>query len=207
MIGRVASLLIGYLFGSFLSAEVVARMFAGTSIFELGDGNPGMANVGHELGTKAALICLAGDILKTVLAATLAHALFPDLGIVTVGWAGLGATLGHVFPFWHGFKGGKGVTTIATTVFLLDLPMGILAALVGLVAIILSGYLSVAALIAMAFCAIMMATSGRTELALIYLLFMLLTVYCHWSKLMGIRDGTTHRASLSTKFWAKVRGE
>jgi glycerol-3-phosphate acyltransferase PlsY len=194
------------LFGCFLTAEVVARAFAHTSIFKLGDGNPGMANVGHELGTKAALICLAGDILKTALAATLSHGLFPDLGTLAIGWAGLGATLGHVFPFWHGFRGSKGVTTIGTTVFLLDFLAGILAALVALVTIVLSGYLSVAALVSMAFCAIMMIASGQLELALIYGLFMLLTVYCHWSKLVGIKDGTTHRASLSTKFRSKVRG-
>ena len=202
MLQRVICLLIGYVFGSFLTAEVVARAITGTSIFELGDGNPGMANVGHELGTKAGIICLVGDILKTVFAITLSHALFPSLGQLAIGWAGLGSTLGHVFPFWHGFKGGKGVTTIATVVFLLDFFVGILALIVGVVTIILSGYLSVAALVAMAFCAVMMMVRGEFELSLIYALFMALTCYCHWSKLMGIKDGTTHRASLSTKFWA-----
>ena len=206
IVERIVSLAVGYLCGSFLTAEVVARIFAHTTIFELGDGNPGMANVGHELGTKAALICLAGDILKTVAAVLIARTLYPALGSLATGWAGLGSTLGHVFPFWHGFKGGKGVTTIASTVILLDPLVGAAAAVVALVTIIVSGYLSVAALVAMAFCAIAMALSGKLELSLIYALFMALTCYCHWSKLMGIKDGTTHRASISTKFWAKVRG-
>ena len=94
------------------------------------------------------------------------------------------------------------MTTIATVVFLLDFFVGILALIVGVVTIILSGYLSVAALVAMAFCAVMMVVRGEFELSLLYALFMALTCYCHWSKLMGIKDGTTHRASLSTKFWA-----
>ena len=207
MLQRIICLVIGYVFGSFLTADVVAKAVAGTSIFELGDGNPGMANVGHELGTKAGIVCLMGDILKTLLAITLAHMLFPTLGTLAIGWAGLGSTLGHVFPFWHGFKGGKGVTTIATVVILLDPLIGALAILVSLVTIVVSGYLSVAALVAMAFCAIAMALRGNLELALIYAMFMALTCYCHWSKLVGIKDGTTHRASLSTKFWAKVRGK
>lgn len=204
---RLICLLIGYLCGSFLTAEVVARIFAHKSIFDLGDGNPGMANVGHELGTKVGLICLAGDILKCVAAVVISRMLFPDLGSLATGWAGLGATLGHVFPFWHGFKGGKGVTTIASTIILLNPIVGAVASVVALITIIISGYLSVAAVVSMAFCAIAMALSGQLELALIYLLFMLLTLYCHGSKLRGIKGGTTHRASISTKFWAKVRGE
>lgn len=203
---RLVCLAVGYLCGSFLTAEVVARTFAHKSIFELGDGNPGMANVGHELGTKVGLICLAGDILKCVAAIVISHMLFPALGSLATGWAGLGATLGHVFPFWHHFKGGKGVTTIATTVILLNPLVGAIAAVVALVTIILSGYLSVAAVVSMAFCAVMMAVSGQMELALIYALFMLLTLYCHGSKLRGIKDGSTHRASISAKFWAMVQG-
>lgn len=203
---RMICLALGYLCGTFLTAEVVARVMAHSSIFELGDGNPGMANVGHELGTKAGIVCLVGDILKVVLAVVASRMLFPGLGDLAVAWAGLGATLGHVFPFWHGFKGGKGVTTIASTVVLLDPLVGAIASVVGLITIIVSGYLSVAAVVAMAFCAVMMALSGRMEHALIYLLFMLLTLYCHGSKLRGIKDGTTHRASISTKFWEKVRG-
>lgn len=59
---------IGYAFGCFLTADVVCRMSVHKSCFSIGDGNPGMANVGHVLGTKAALAVLAGDILKTLLA-------------------------------------------------------------------------------------------------------------------------------------------
>lgn len=208
MLQRLICLVIGYLCGSFLTAEVVSRAHTGRSIFELGDGNPGMANVGHELGTKAGILCLVGDILKAFLPMLLMARLFPQLGWpITTAWTGLGATLGHVFPFWHRFKGGKGVTTIASTIILLNPIVGAVASVVALITIIISGYLSVAAVVSMAFCAIAMALSGQLELALIYLLFMLLTLYCHGSKLRGIKDGTTHRASISTKFWAKVRGE
>ena len=179
---------------------------AGTSIFSLGDGNPGMANVGHELGSKAGYACLAGDILKTVFAVTITHSLFPALGFAGIAWTGLGATLGHIFPFWHGFKGGKGVTTISTTVMLISPLWGCIAGIVGLVTIILAGYLSVGAVVAMGFYAAVMALTQRFEPALVCFIFTLLTLYCHGSKLRGIKDGTTRRASLSTKFWAKVRG-
>lgn len=204
---RVICLVIGYLFGSFLTAEVIAQAWAHTSIFKLGDGNPGMANLGHELGTKAAIICLAGDILKTVAAVLTARALFPDMGILATAWAGLGTTLGHCFPFWHHFRGGKGVTTISSTIILMSPLWGILAGVVSVVTIVLTGYLSVGALAGIIFFTCAMFVTMPLECGLISLVFVALELYCHWSKLMGIKDGTTHRASLSTKFWAKIRGE
>ena len=206
MLQRIVCLAIGYLFGCFLTANVVAKNLTGTSIFELGDGNPGMANVGHELGSKAAAACLAGDILKTVFAAILAHAFFPHLGALSIAYAGLGSTLGHIFPFWHNFKGGKGITTIFTTMIMSSPVWGIAAGLVGIATIILSGYLCVAAVVSTSFFLLMMLVTKQFELAFFALAFLLLTLFCHGPKLRGIKDGSTHRASMSTKFWAKLRG-
>lgn len=204
---RPICLVIGYLCGSFLTAEVVSKAWAKTSVFELGDGNPGMANVGHELGLQAALICLAGDILKTLAAVMMAHALFPQMeGLATL-WAGFGSTLGHSFPFWHHFKGGKGVTTISTTIILAAPLWGVAAGIVAVATIVLSGYLSVGAIVGITFYTLAMFFTKPFEYALVSFAFVLLSLFCHWSKLVGISKGTTHRASLSTKFWAKVRGK
>ena len=208
MLNCLICLLVGYLCGSVLTAEIVARRIAGRSVFELGDGNPGMANVGHELGTKAALACLAGDILKTLLPVLVLSRLFPVQGWqVVVAWTGLGTTLGHIYPFWHRFKGGKGVTTIASTIILMNPLWGILAGVVGVVTIILSGFLSVGAVVAIVFYTVVACVSMPWDCKIAAVIFLLLQVSSHWSKLRGIPAGTTHRASLSTKFWAKVRGK
>ncbi len=208
MIQRIVCLLVGYLCGSMLTAEVVARHMARRSIFELGDGNPGMANVGHELGTPAALACLAGDILKTLVPVLVMSRIFPQLGwAVVTGWTGLGATLGHCLPFWHGFRGGKGVTTIASTIILMNPLWGILAGVVAVATIVLSGYLSVGAVVAMAFYTVATWFVLPWDCAAIAAVFTLLQLVTHASKLRGIPSGTTRRASLSTKFWAKVRGK
>ena len=205
MLQRICCLAIGYLCGCVLFSDIVARLFSGRSAFELGDGNPGMANVGHVLGTKAAILSLLGDILKTVAAVALSNLLFPQFGILATGWAGLGATLGHDFPFWHGFKGGKGVTTIASTIILMNPLWGITAGIVGVVSIVLTGYLSVAALIAMAFYLVVMFILVGAEPAFLCVLFMALQVYGHWSKLKGIADGTTKRAGLADKVRLHLR--
>ena len=208
MFERLICLLVGYLCGCVLFSDIVARALSGRSAFELGDGNPGMANVGHELGTPAALACLAGDILKTLVPVLVMNRVFPQLGwAVVTGWTGLGATLGHCLPFWHGFRGGKGVTTIASTIILMNPLWGILAGVVAVATIILSGYLSIGAVVAMAFYTIATWFVLPWECAVIAAIFTLIQLMTHASKLRGIPSGTTRRASLSTKFWAKVRGK
>ena len=207
MFARILCLIVGYLCGCVLTAELVARRFAGRSIFELGDGNPGMANVGHELGTPAALACLAGDILKTLIPVLVMSRIFPQLSWpVVTAWTGLGATFGHILPFWHKFRGGKGVTTIASTIILMNPLWGILAGVVGVVTIIISGYLSVGAIAVMIFYTVAGLFTIPLECYPIALIFTAMQFATHWTKLRGISLGTTHRASLSVKFWDKVRG-
>ena len=145
---QMLCLLIGYGCGCFLTAEVVARFAAGRSAAELGSGNPGMANIGSQLGLKWGAVVLAGDVLKTALACFLCGlVLFPGLGRLAVLWAGLGTVLGHNFPVWKKFKGGKGVAvTCAVLVFASPL-WGVLSGLVGLAAVCLTGYLPLGAVL------------------------------------------------------------
>ena len=102
------SLAVGYVCGSFLTAELVSKHVSGMSAFDVGMGNPGMANIGATYGTGWAAVTLAGDIAKTILAFVLARALFPSAADAAGTAAAVGATLGHVFPAWHRFRGGKG---------------------------------------------------------------------------------------------------
>ena len=112
---RLACILLGYLFGSFLTAEVVARVVSGKSARQLGTGNPGMANIMAQLGKGAGLLTLAGDMLKTVAACGAAYyAMAPLIGQASILYAGLGAVLGHNYPAWARFRGGKGVAATCT---------------------------------------------------------------------------------------------
>ena len=65
---RIVSVLTGYVLGNFLTAEIVARKIKNKSAFEIGSGNPGMANIMAQCGFKAGIIVLIGDLLKTFLA-------------------------------------------------------------------------------------------------------------------------------------------
>lgn len=145
---RILCLLIGYACGNFLTAEVVCRLRAGRSARAMGSGNPGMANVMEQLGKAPGFLVLAGDVGKTALACFLCRlVLFPGLGVLAALYAGLGTALGHNFPFWLRFKGGKGVAvTCAFLVFALPL-WGLCANLAGAAVVLLTGYLPVGAVV------------------------------------------------------------
>jgi len=98
-----------YLLGSVSSAIVIARLFGLKDPREVGSGNPGATNILRYGGKKAAILTLLGDMLKGTVPVLLAHMLGADSVILALTM--LAAFLGHVFPVFHGFKGGKGVAT------------------------------------------------------------------------------------------------
>ena len=113
---RIYCLLIGYIFGLFQTAYIYGRM-NGIDIREYGSGNAGTTNTLRILGKKAGVIVLAGDILKTILAITVSRLLFgdskPEMIYLLSLYAATGAILGHNFPVYLKFKGGKGIAATA----------------------------------------------------------------------------------------------
>ncbi|SFR61002.1 glycerol-3-phosphate 1-O-acyltransferase PlsY [Thiomicrospira sp. ALE5] len=122
-------LVAAYLLGSVSSAIIVCRIMGLGDPREAGSGNPGATNVlriGGEKGKRAAGITLAGDMLKGVVPVLLAHALgFEPLWVILVGVA---AFLGHLYPVFFQFKGGKGVATFIGVMLALHFWAGLLVA-------------------------------------------------------------------------------
>jgi acyl phosphate:glycerol-3-phosphate acyltransferase len=116
-----------YLIGSVSFAVVVSRAFGLPDPHDYGSGNPGATNVLRTGNRKAAVLTLAGDGLKGWLAVFLAQmaASSLDLPPWVVPAAALAVFLGHLFPVFHGFAGGKGVATAAGIVFALHWPLGL----------------------------------------------------------------------------------
>jgi glycerol-3-phosphate acyltransferase PlsY len=147
---QVICLLIGYVCGCFLTAVVVVRLMAHEDVFQVGSGNPGMANVMHRVGKKAGFLVLAGDVIKTLIAFGISYLVARDhLGLGTIlAMAGLGTVLGHNYPIWHKFKGGKGVTVTVAYMVVSLIPWGaIIGIAVGIFAIV-TGDLWTAAILA-----------------------------------------------------------
>ena len=111
---RLLCLVLGYVFGVFQTAFFYGKLH-GIDIREHGSGNAGTTNTLRVLGTKAGLIVFLGDMLKSIIAICLVRFLivpkYPELGPLLVLYTGAGCILGHNFPFYMSFKGGKGIAT------------------------------------------------------------------------------------------------
>ena len=129
---RILCLAIGYVFGLFQTAYIYGKMH-GIDIRQHGSGNAGTTNTLRVLGTKAGLIVFAGDVLKCVCAIVACSLLIrknhPDMIYLLKLYAAAGAILGHNFPFYLGFKGGKGIAATAGLILAFHptfLPVGVL---------------------------------------------------------------------------------
>lgn len=115
-----------YLLGSISSALILAKQ-RGIDLREAGSGNPGATNAARVLGERAGRVVLVADAAKGALPALIARAtLGPDDPWTAA--TGAAAALGHCFPVWHGFRGGKGAATAAGVLLVLVPPAGIAAA-------------------------------------------------------------------------------
>lgn len=129
---RIICLAIGYILGNFQTAYFYGKAH-GIDIRKHGSGNAGTTNTLRVFGTKAGLIVLVGDIIKCILAIVLSRVFFgeshPDMIYLLSMYAAAGAILGHNFPFWLGFKGGKGIAATAGLILAFHpyfLPVGVL---------------------------------------------------------------------------------
>ncbi len=116
-----------YLIGSVSFAVVVSRAMGLPDPHEYGSGNPGATNVLRTGNKKAAALTLAGDAVKGWLGVFLAQAVAARVGAPdwVVPAAAIAVFVGHLYPVFHGFKGGKGVATTAGIVFALHWPLGL----------------------------------------------------------------------------------
>lgn len=206
MLHRVLSILIGYCFGCFLTAELVARKFAGKPAAELGEtGNPGMANIMASLGFVPGILTLLGDIGKCALAMLVSRLLFRDSGRIVMMYAGLGCTLGHDFPFWRRFKGGKGVATSSAVIVVYSLLWGLLANIAGMLVTFATKYLCIAGPVIPLFFTLFMFLRGDTEAGLISVVLSALALLCHLPSVFGIFKGSTSRTDVLGAIAKKFR--
>ena len=155
---RIAIILaIAYLIGSIPSGYLIVRAAEGGDVRETGSGGTGATNVSRSAGKGAGILTLVLDVIKGVfvvfLAGILSDGLFPYADW-TIAFAGVLAILGHIFPVWLRFRGGKGVAT-ALGVFLMLAPIvAVIALVVFAITFALTRYVSFASLVAVSSIAI-----------------------------------------------------
>ena len=141
MIVYIIMAIIAYLIGSVNFSIIFSKRFAGFDVREKGSGNAGTTNMLRSVGKKAAVITLICDILKGVVSIGIAILLgnIPDLNKeLLVQIAGVSVILGHTFPIFFGFKGGKGVATSLGVLLLSNWQIGLICLVFALVLMILT---------------------------------------------------------------------
>src|SRR5258706_9188238 len=177
----------GYLLGSVSFAVVVSRLMRLPDPRSYGSKNPGTTNVLRTGNKIAALLTLAGDALKGFVAVLLASLYLPE----TAPYVGVAAFLGHVFPVFHRFQGGKGVATAAGVLFGFDPWLGLATIATFAVIAAFFRYVSLASIVASAFAVFFswfIGLSDATTLAIVVMAALL--VWRHKDNIKRLVAGT-----------------
>lgn len=183
-----------YLLGSISSAIIVCKLMGLPDPRTLGSNNPGATNVLRIGGKKAAAITLFGDMLKGLIPILIAHAL--GVSPLVFALTGMAAFLGHLYPVFFGFKGGKGVATALGVQFGLHWAFGGLVALIWLFVAKVMNISSLAALIAMALAPIILwFIWPAPELLVMQVLLTLILFWRHRSNIENLLSGAEGKIS------------
>lgn len=178
----------GYLLGSLNSSLIVGKFF-GVDIRKHGSGNAGTTNALRILGKKAAILVLAGDLLKGVLSYL---AGFYITGSATGGMiAGTASILGHIWPVFFGFKGGKGVLTSLAVLLMVDWSIALAMLGIFIIIVAVTRYVSLGSIIAAILFPLSSLFLGREIIqAAVSVIIAILIVSMHRTNIKRLLNGT-----------------
>ena len=168
--------ILAYLIGSIPAALMVGKVFFGIDIREHGSNNPGATNTLRVLGKKAAVIVLLIDVGKGALAALLP--LFFDVNISPF-YPGLIAVIGHCFPIFAGFRGGKAIATTAGMLLVADIQLFFITYICFILVIVISKYVFFGSLSVGIVLLVYALMDADPQNDLIFLFFLLLLIFLH----------------------------
>ncbi len=174
----LAAILLGYLLGSVPFGLLLTRFAGLGDIREIGSGNIGATNVLRTGNKRLAASTLVLDAAKGAIAILLVRMIWPE-NPGLAGLAAIAAFLGHLYPIWLRFRGGKGVATLIGVVAALFWPAALIAAAAWILALLLSRYSSVGGMTAALAAPIAAAAFGRLDLAILFTGFFLLIIWKH----------------------------
>ncbi len=203
---------ISYLLGSLSSAIIISKTMFNEDVRSHGSGNAGLTNMLRTYGKGAAALTLIGDMLKTAVAILVTAVVFGfnyNNGICLSGMcylSGLCAVLGHVFPIFYGFKGGKGVLVTATMALMLTPVIFISLLIVFITTLVITGFVSlgsiiVAALFPVTVCLYSHLIGGALPVltAICSVFLGLFVIWCHRTNIKRLKDGNEKRISIGKR--------
>ena len=183
------ALLIGYLLGSIPFGLILTRRAGEGDLRAIGSGNIGATNVLRTGRKGLAAATLLLDMAKGAAAVLIAGALFPGQAVL----AAAAVFIGHCYPVWLGFRGGKGVATLMGVATALYIPLGLVFAAVWLVLLATVRISAVAGIAAAISAPVAAAVTGRFDLVLVLLALALIVIWKHGGNIERLMTGTEPR--------------
>ena len=192
--------LVAYLIGSINFAIIFSKKFAGFDVREKGSKNAGTTNVLRTVGKKAAALTLICDILKGVIAvllAMLAAKIWEESDVEVLKYlAGLFAIIGHTFPVYYGFKGGKGVATSLGVLLVVNPQIGGICLVFALVIMAATKWVSLGSIAAATLFPILtIFMTDNFGAKVISIIIALLVIFNHRANIKRLKDGTENKLS------------
>jgi len=167
VLARVICVVVGYIFGLFETGAIIAKK-NNVDLRKEGSGNIGTTNSLRVMGVKAGLITLLGDVMKCIIVMLLAMLVFrnmfpsPENGYrLLMLYAGVGAILGHDYPFYHNFKGGKGVACVGGMIIAFAPVIALIALAFFVLIVWITKYVSLGSMLAECFFVVLVAVFGH----------------------------------------------
>lgn len=193
---NLLTLLIAYLLGSINTSIIASKLMIGDDIRNHGSGNAGATNALRTMGKKGAIIVVIGDVLKTVVAILIAKFILHN-NPSAVYIAGIGAVLGHNFPLYFKFKGGKGIIVSATVMLFADPVIGIIVMAFSLAVMAITRYVSLGSILGAVLFTVLslIFKTNNTDFVVFALMLAILAIYMHKSNIARLFSGTENKLS------------
>lgn len=206
MMTRVWALLIGYLFGNLLFAMIIGKVVLHMNPTKYGSHNPGTANMGAVFGKKWGILTCVGDIAKSLVALGITYLLFHSH--LMLAYCALGLMLGHCFPFWNKFSGGKGVAVAAASTVVYDWQAGIITLLIALALVIIMKNLTIAPQVfILLFSAYIIFAKHQVEAGILFFLIFIIMGIRFWHDTVDYFTGHGKKVDILFSLKKKVKGE
>jgi acyl phosphate:glycerol-3-phosphate acyltransferase len=194
--------LLSYLLGSIVGSLVIRPLAGGVDIRTQGSGNAGATNALRTLGKKLALVVFVIDVAKGWIASALIAAWWPPgvpFGMEVMPWAvpvcALAVILGHIYPLWFGFKGGKGMATLVGAVLGISVWLLVPMLLTFLITVMVFGFVSLGSMTAVAALVVTLLIEHRGPPLIAFgIASLAIIVYTHRSNIERLRTGHERRA-------------
>ena len=204
VLARIICLVGGYFFGIIQTSYIYGKLH-GIDIREYGSGNAGTTNALRVLGKKAGAVVFLGDLFKSVIACSITHIIMNALGVENVYlfviYTAAGVVLGHNFPFYLGFKGGKGIATTGGVIFAFHWQLGLICAAVFLIITIISKYVSLGSICMVLIIPFILYFNNPQDWKLVVVgcIFTAMAIWRHRANIVRLMNGTENKLGQKVK--------